>query len=46
MSGHPSCRQLSKEQTLVIEVMTRVGMQTRQILSALRQENVNTKVVS
>lgn len=46
MSGHPSCRQLSEEQTLVIERMTRAGVQTRQILSSLRQENVNTKVVS
>ncbi|KAK1392107.1 hypothetical protein POM88_011163 [Heracleum sosnowskyi] len=45
MSGHPSCRQLSEEQTLVIERMTRAGVQTRQILSALRQENVNRKVI-
>ena len=46
MSGHPSCRQLSSEQILVIERMTRAGVQTHQILLALRQENVNTKSVS
>ena len=46
MSGHPLCRQLSEEQTAVIERMTRAGVQTRQILSALRQENANTKAVS
>ncbi|KAL8126618.1 hypothetical protein AgCh_013752 [Apium graveolens] len=46
MSGHPSCHKLSSEQILVIERITRAAVQTRQILSALRQENINTKAVS
>lgn len=46
MSGHPSCRRLSKEEIMSIEEMTRSGVPPRQILSSLRQRNPKLQAIS
>ncbi|XP_058185926.1 PKS-NRPS hybrid synthetase cheA-like [Rhododendron vialii] len=46
MSGHPSCRRLSKEEIMSIEKMTRSGVPPRQILSSLRQGNPKLQAIS
>ncbi|XP_004305076.1 PREDICTED: protein FAR-RED ELONGATED HYPOCOTYL 3-like [Fragaria vesca subsp. vesca] len=39
MSGHPYCRQFSKEEIMKIKEMSKAGVTPRQILSSLRQSN-------
>ncbi|KAH7835109.1 hypothetical protein Vadar_022945 [Vaccinium darrowii] len=46
MSGHLSCRRLSREEIMSIKEMTRSGVSPRQILSSLRQRNPKLQAIS
>ncbi|KAK9673230.1 hypothetical protein RND81_12G154800 [Saponaria officinalis] len=46
MSGHPSCRRLTKSETSEVERLSISGIQPRNILSSLRLKNLNIQVVS
>ncbi|XP_077223979.1 protein FAR1-RELATED SEQUENCE 5-like [Tasmannia lanceolata] len=46
MSGHPSCRQFSKEEIEQIKEMTIAGIPPRQILTSLQQSNQNLQAIA
>ncbi|XP_050207821.1 PKS-NRPS hybrid synthetase cheA-like [Mercurialis annua] len=46
MSGHSSCRRLSKEEISSVETMSKSGIAPRHILTSLRQKNNSLQAVS
>ncbi|XP_074265811.1 protein FAR1-RELATED SEQUENCE 5-like [Silene latifolia] len=46
MSGHPSCRRLTKTEILEVETLSTSGVQPRNILSSLRLKNPNIQAVA
>ncbi|XP_050221087.1 uncharacterized protein LOC126671359 [Mercurialis annua] len=46
MSGHSSCRHLSKEEISSVETMSKSGIAPRHILTSLRQKNNSLQAVS
>ncbi|KAK9676212.1 hypothetical protein RND81_11G061800 [Saponaria officinalis] len=46
MSGHPSCRRLTKTEILEVETLSTSGVQPRNIFSSLRLKNPNIQAVA